>query len=98
MTKKRTVNYGAARGGRRQAGPDRASTYPQTSVDIDLRALKGRAGLAVGSRVRIAGSGLYAGEEAVIERLAGSVVPSALVRTGSGQRRQVRTIDLEPLD
>ena len=44
------------------------------------------------------GGGLYAGETAVIERLTGSVVPSAIVRTESGNTRQVRTIDLEPID
>jgi len=98
MTKKRNTNYAAARNNRRPAAPDRSALYPQTSVDIDPRAVKGRAGLKVGSRVRIAGGGLYAGEMAVIERLAGSVVPSAVVRTEAGRTRQVRSIDLEPLD
>jgi len=64
---------------------------------IDLTAGKGRAGLSVGGRVRIAGSGLYAGEIAVIERLVTGVIPQAVVRTEAGKTRQVRTIDLEPV-
>jgi hypothetical protein len=72
-------------------------TYPRTSVDIDTSASVGRSGLVVGGRVRIIGTGLYSGENAVIERFAGSVVPSAVVRTEAGNTRQVRTIDLEPL-
>jgi hypothetical protein len=47
--------------------------------------------------VRIAGTGLYAGEAAVIERMSGGVIPTALVRTEAGRTRQVRTIDLEPI-
>lgn len=97
MTKKRNTNYAAARNSRRPPAPDRSSLYPQTSVDIDLQAVKGRAGLTVGTKVRIAGTGLYSGEIAVIERLTGSVVPSAVVRTEAGNTRQVRTIDLEPV-
>jgi hypothetical protein len=64
---------------------------------IDLNASRGKAGLAVGDRVRIAGSGLYTGEAAVIEKMVGGVIPAALVRTEAGRTRQVRTIDLEPL-
>lgn len=69
----------------------------ESLVAIDMTALAGRTGLKVGDRVRIAGTGLYAGEAAVIERFAGSVVPAALVRTEAGRTRQVRTIDLEPI-
>ncbi len=69
----------------------------QSVVSIDLTAATGRSGLRVGDRVRINGSGLYAGETAVIERLAAGVIPSAVVRTEAGRTRQVRTIDLEPL-
>jgi hypothetical protein len=64
---------------------------------IDLTAGSGRAGLAIGDRVRISGSGLYAGEAAVIEKLTSGVIPAALVRTEAGRTRQVRTIDLEPI-
>ena len=68
-----------------------------TVATIDLNAGKGRAGLAVGGRVRIAGTGLYAGEVAVIEKLVAGVIPQAVVRTEAGKTRQVRTIDLEPV-
>ena len=61
---------------------------------INLEAGAGRAGFAVGDRVRIEGSGMYAGETAVIERLSSGPIPSALVRTDGGGSRQVRTIDL----
>jgi hypothetical protein len=67
------------------------------ALSINTSALEGRKGLSVGDRVRILGTGLYAGEVAVIERIAGGVVPSAGVRTESGRARTVRTIDLEPV-
>ena len=70
---------------------------PTTVVSIDLNAGTGREGLKVGDRVRIIGSGLYAGEVAVIEKFAGTAIPAALVRTEAGRTRQVRTIDLEPV-
>jgi hypothetical protein len=70
---------------------------PRTTVSIDSTAAAGRRDLQVGDRVRIIGTGLYAGETAVIERFAGNVIPAALVRTESGRTRQVRTIDLEPV-
>lgn len=68
-----------------------------TVATIDLNAGKGRAGLSVGGRVRIAGTGLYAGEIAIIEKLVAGVIPQAVVRTEAGKTRQVRTIDLEPV-
>lgn len=76
--------------------PDDAPYVRPTVATIDVSAGKGRAGLSVGARVRITGSGLYSGEFAVIERLANGVIPSAVVRTEAGKTRQVRTIDLEP--
>jgi len=51
---------------------------------IDLTAGRGRSGFAVGDRVTISGTGLYSGESAVIERLAGGPIPSAVVRTEAG--------------
>jgi hypothetical protein len=68
-----------------------------TVAIIDTTAGKGRAGLTVGGKVRITGTGLYSGETAVIERLSNGVIPSAVVRTEAGKTRQVRTIDLEPV-
>ncbi len=67
------------------------------ALSINLSALGGRSGLAAGDRVRILGSGLYAGEVATIERIVGGVVPAASVRTEAGMTRTVRTIDLEPV-
>jgi len=77
--------------------PGEAPVVRSSVVSIDLSAQRGRDGLAVGQRVRILGTGLYAGEVAVIEKLGGSVVPAATVRTEAGRSRQVRTIDLEPV-
>jgi hypothetical protein len=70
---------------------------PPAGIQINTAALDGRSGLAPGDRVRILGTGLYAGEVAVIERMAGGVVPAAAVRTEAGRARTVRTVDLEPL-
>jgi hypothetical protein len=64
---------------------------------INMTAGLGRSGIALGSRVTIQGSGLFAGETAVVEKLIAGVIPSALVRTEAGRSRQVRTIDLEPV-
>ena len=69
----------------------------RAAVVIEPEAGRGQAGLAIGDRVRIAGTGLYAGEIAVIQRFAGSAIPAAVVTTESGSSRQVRTIDLEPI-
>ncbi len=66
-------------------------------ASINLSASTGRAGLNVGDRVRINGTGLYSGELATIEKLASGAIPSAVVRTDAGRTRQVRTIDLEPV-
>jgi hypothetical protein len=66
-------------------------------ASINLSAGSGRAGLKVGDRVRITGSGLYSGEIATIDKLSNGVIPSAVVRTEAGRTRQVRTIDLEPV-
>lgn len=76
-------------------GPS-AEPAPRPSLaSINTRAGVGRDDIAAGSAVTILGSGLYAGETAIVERLIGGVIPAALVRTDAGQTRQVRTIDLE---
>jgi hypothetical protein len=87
----KTHTKGAPRAG---AGPDAVMIRPNL-VAIDVTAGAGRTGLKVGSKVRINGTGLYAGEEATIERLVAGVIPAATVRTGAGRTRSVRTIDLE---
>lgn len=82
-------------GGPGSPGSDTPYQRP-TVASINLSASAGRAGLTVGDRVRITGSGLYSGEFATIDRLTTGVIPSAVVRTEAGRTRQVRTIDLEP--
>lgn len=79
-------------------GPPLGEPYVRPTVaSINLSATSGRAGLKVGDRVRINGTGLYSGELATIEKLASGAIPSAVVRTDAGRTRQVRTIDLEPV-
>lgn len=99
--RKKKVNYGNAGSGKKKAPPGAPATeptyVPTTVVAIDITAGTGREGLKLGDRVRIIGSGLYSGEEAVIERFVGTAIPAALVRTEAGRTRQVRTIDLEPV-
>ena len=94
---KRKVNYPRAKPTHRRTAPDEVPAERPTMATINMEAGAGRQGLAVGDRVRIGGSGLYAGETAVITRLSGGVIPSAVVRTASGNTRQVMTIDLEPV-
>jgi hypothetical protein len=99
--RKRKVTYPPAKTANRPAPASGLPTDPPyvrpTVATIDLNAGKGRAGLAVGGRVRISGTGLYTGEFAVIEKLVAGVIPQAVVRTEAGKTRQVRTIDLEPV-
>jgi hypothetical protein len=79
-------------------GPPLGEPYVRPTVaSINLAASTGRAGLNVGDRVRINGTGLYSGEFATIEKLTSGAIPSAVVRTEAGRTRQVRTIDLEPV-
>ncbi len=89
----RTHTKGAPRAG---AGPEVAMVRPNL-VAIDVTAGAGRPSLKVGTRVRISGSGLFAGEEAIVERLVPGVIPAATVRTDTGGTRRVRAIDLEPV-
>ena len=103
--RKRRVVYPPPRTSTRQPRPGEPGTpggppteYVRPTVaSINLNAGAGRAGLKVGDRVRITGSGLYSGELATIDRLTTGVIPSAVVRTDAGRTRQVRTIDLEPV-
>lgn len=96
MARKRKQTYPPARTAtRRGTGPGGQMT-PPTVVAIEMGAAAGRPGLSVGSQVTILGSGIYAGERAVIERLVAGVIPSAVVRTEAGRTRQARTVDLEP--
>jgi hypothetical protein len=97
--RKRKTTYPVARTSRRPAGPAGAPDQQirPTVATIDLSAGQGKDGFTTGSRVRIAGAGLYSGEEAVVGSIPGGVIPSVLVRTEAGRTRRVRTIDLEAL-
>ncbi len=83
----------ATKSARPGAGDPRLSR--DSVVSIDPAARLGRGTHRIGDRVRIL-SGLFSGETAVIEGLAGGVIPAALVRTEAGRTRRVRTIDVEP--
>src|SRR6476620_7818925 len=88
----KTHTKGAPRPG---AGPD--TQVRPNLVSIDITAGAGRQNLKVGGRVRINGTGLYAGEIASILKLVPGVIPAASVRTDTGGTRRVRTIDLEAI-
>jgi hypothetical protein len=75
----------------------RAAAAASRSVSIDLRALSAGSDVVLGGRVQIA-SGLYAGEFATIESVAGGVLPAVVVRTDAGRTRRVRAIDLVPAE
>jgi hypothetical protein len=96
--RKRKATYPPARTATRQprapGGPDAPGARP-TLVSIDLTARAGGGRFVVGDRVRISGSGLYAGELAVVEALVGGAIPAVLVRTAAGRTRRVRTIDVQ---
>jgi hypothetical protein len=94
--RKRKVNYPPARTATRRAPvSDSEPRVRPTVVSIDLSAARGRDDLKVNDRVRIGGTGLYAGEFATIERFAAGIIPAAVVRTDADHTRQVRLIDLE---
>ena len=97
--RKRKVNYPPPKTSRREppVGSEESPERPNLAR-INLTAASGKAGFAVGDKVRIEANGLFSGEDAVIERLSNGVIPSALVRTSSGGTRQVRTIDLVPAE
>lgn len=84
----------ATSGGSSSPGADaRAIANANRAVTINLEAMTGRPSIVQGARVQI-GSGLYAGEIAVVESVVGGVIPAAVVRTEAGRTRRVRTIDL----
>ena len=95
MPKRKQKNFAGSRVAQKRQPP----ASPETPEDrpslarINLSAGAGREGFAVGDRVKINSTGMYAGQIGVIERLSSGVIPSALVRVEGGSR-QVRTIDL----
>ena len=98
--RRRKVTYPQAKtatsGGSKPSPADaRAAAAAARVAVINLSAMTGRADIRQGMRVQI-GSGLYAGEFAVVESVVGGVIPAALVRTEAGNARRVRTTDLVP--
>jgi hypothetical protein len=97
MTRKRRPTYPPPRSSKGPAPVYVPPVTPPTVAVINRQAGTGRAGIEVGMRVTIMGTGLYAGETAVVESIAGGVIPAANVRTDAGRTRRVRTIDLVPV-
>jgi hypothetical protein len=97
VTKKRRQTYPPPRSSKGPAPAYTAPPTPPTVATINRQAGAGRTGIEVGMRVTIQGTGLYAGETAVVESIAGGVIPAADVRTEAGRTRRVRTIDLVPV-
>lgn len=96
MTRKRRPTYPPPRSSKGPAPVYTPPVTPPTVAVINRQAGAGRSGIEVGMRVTILGTGLYAGEAAVVESIAGGVIPAANVRTEAGRSRRVRTIDLVP--
>jgi hypothetical protein len=96
VTRKRRTNYPPPRSSKGPAPAYVPPVTPPTVAVINRQAGAGRPGIEVGLRVTILGTGLYAGETAVVESITGGVIPAATVRTEAGRTRRVRTIDLVP--
>jgi hypothetical protein len=97
--RKRKVNYPVARTATRQpktAGLPGDPGYVRSTVaNINLAALDVRDDISVGDRVKIGGTGLYAGDLAVVEAIVSGIIPAAMVRTDAGKTRRVRAVDLD---
>ena len=83
----------ATKGG--AAAPEVRTAAPSRVVSIHPTAILGR-DVVPGTRVEIA-SGLYAGEIAIVESIAGGVIPAVIVRTAAGRTRRVRAVDVVPV-
>ena len=88
MVKKRRQTYPPPRSSK---GPPPAYVPPVTPPTVALINRQASTGRTV------MGTGLYAGETAVVESIVGGVIPAADVRTEAGRTRRVRTIDLVPV-
>jgi hypothetical protein len=97
VTRKRKVAYPPPRSSKAPPAPNRVPVNPPTLAVINTAAGRGRSDLFVGLRVTILGTGINAGEAAVIERLVGGVIPAVIVRTAAGGTRRVRAIDVAPI-
>jgi hypothetical protein len=93
--RKRKTIYPVARTAtsQRRAAGDAPYVRPSV-VTIDMKAGAGRDDIAVGDRIQIGGSGLFAGEFGVVESTARGAIPSAQIQTDAGGRRRVRMVDL----
>jgi hypothetical protein len=96
VTRKRRPNYPPPRSSKGPAPVYVPPVTPPTVAVINRQAGAGRPGIEIGLRVTILGTGLYAGETAIVESITGGVIPAATVRTEAGRTRRVRTIDLVP--
>src|SRR3954453_16265197 len=97
MTKRKRNPYERQNTNRRPPTPGSdASPERPNLATINVNAGIGKADLSVGDKVRIEGSGMYAGEIATIGKINAGVIPAAVVRTAGGSTRIVRTIDLAP--
>ncbi len=97
MTRKRKVFYPPSRSSKGHAPARAPQPTPATVAVINSQAGLGKAEIAVGMKVVIEAAGLYSGETARVESLAGGVIPAAVVRTEAGKTRRVRTVDLVPV-
>jgi hypothetical protein len=94
--KKRRPTYRPPRNSKGPAPVYTPPVTPPTVAVINRQAGAGQTGIEVGMRVTVQGTGLYAGEAAVVESISGGVIPAADIRTEAGRTRRVRTIDLLP--
>ena len=94
--KKRRPTYRPPRSSKGPAPVYTPPVTPPTVAVINRQAGTGQTGIEVGMRVTVQGTGLYAGEAAVVESISGGVIPAADIRTDAGRTRRVRTIDLLP--
>jgi hypothetical protein len=94
--KKRRPAYRPPRSSKGPAPVYTPPVTPPTVAVINRQAGAGQTGIEVGMRVTVQGTGLYAGEIAVVESISGGVIPAADIRTEAGRSRRVRTIDLVP--
>jgi len=97
VTRKRRPTYPPPRSSKGPAPVYVPPVTPPTVAVINRQASTGKAGIEVGMRVTIMGTGLYAGETATVESIQSGVIPAANVRTEAGRTRRVRTIDLAPV-
>ena len=97
MTRRKTV-YPQAKTSNRPGMPsaDTRSGPASRVVTIEPALSLDGHDLVRGQRIEIR-SGLYAGETAVVESVAGGVIPAVVVRTEAGRTRRMRVIDLMPL-